>query len=80
MVSLKKTIVLVTVLLFVYNALFTYYIINNTSESSRGIFLLLLSLDYVIIFYFIIQISHEIKFTKKLASSGKAGAKARARR
>jgi hypothetical protein len=65
MLSLRKTIFLVTILLFVYNAFFTYIIINLTAGSSRFLFLSLLGLDYIIIFYFIIQIAHEIKFDKK---------------
>lgn len=64
MVSLRNVIALVTVLLFVYNALFTYIIINLTQGTSRFIFLILLALDYVIIFYFILQIAREIKFQK----------------
>ena len=65
MVSLRNTIALVTVLLFVYNALFTYIIINLTVGVSRLVFLILLALDYVIIFYFILQVAHEIKFDRR---------------
>lgn len=67
MENLKRTILLVTILLFVYNALFTYIIINLTtglSTVTRGIFLGLLALDYIIIFYFILQVANEIKFVK----------------
>ena len=64
MVSLKKMIGLVTVLLFVYNALFTYIIINLTAGFSRAVFLILLALDYMIIFYFILQVAHELRFSK----------------
>ncbi len=64
MVSLKNTIALVTVLLFIYNALFTYIIINLTQGLSRFVFLMLLALDYVIIFYFVLQVAHEMKFEK----------------
>lgn len=62
--ELKKAIGLVTILLFIYNALFTYIIVNLTSGTSRAVFLILLSMDYIIIFYFIIQVSHELRFTK----------------
>ncbi len=71
MVSLRNTIALVTVLLFIYNALFTYIVINLTSGTSRFVFLILLALDYVIIFYFILQIAHEIKFEKNAAKKRK---------
>lgn len=64
MTPLRNTIALVTVLLFIYNALFTYIIINLTSGQSRFVFLILLALDYIIIFYFILQVAHEIKFEK----------------
>lgn len=65
MVSLRKTIALVTLLLFIYNALFTYIIINLTQGSSRFVFLILLAIDYVIIFYFVLQVARELKFNKK---------------
>jgi hypothetical protein len=64
MASLKNTIALVTVLLFIYNIFFTYIVVNLTAGPSRDVFLILLSLDYVIIFYFILQVAHELKFTK----------------
>lgn len=65
MVSLRKTIALVTVLLFIYNALFTYIIINLTQGTSRFVFLILLALDYIIIFYFVLQVARELKFGKQ---------------
>lgn len=64
LVTLKSTILLVTVLLFIYNALFTYMVIKLTTGTIQGVFLILLALDYIIIFYFILQVSHEIKFEK----------------
>ncbi|MDE1768632.1 MAG: hypothetical protein KGH64_05020 [Candidatus Micrarchaeota archaeon] len=62
--ELKKTILLVTLLLFIYNALFTYIITQLTHGTGQLIFLVLLALDYIIIFYFILQIAHEMKFMK----------------
>ncbi len=76
MENLKRTILLVTILLFVYNALFTYIIINLTtglSNITRGIFLGLLALDYIIIFYFILQVANEIKFVKSTGKKKKKG-------
>ena len=64
MASLRTTIAFVTLLLFTYNAFFTYVIINITAGTNRDVFLVLLSLDYMIIFYFILQVAHELKFSK----------------
>lgn len=64
MVELKKIIGLVTFLLFIYNALFTYIVIKLTSGPSQFVFLMLLVVDYLIIFYFVLQVTHEMKFSK----------------
>lgn len=64
MVSLRKVIAFVTVLLIVYNALFAYVIINSTSGNTRTVFLGLLGLDFLVIFYFIQHIASEMTFEK----------------
>ena len=60
---MRKAIVLVTLLIFVYNALFAYVVIQFTSGPARYLFLVLLSFDYIIIFYFVRSVVAE---TRKL--------------
>lgn len=73
MLNLKQIIVLVTVLLFIYNAFFTYIIINFTIGVSRFVFLILISFDYIIIFYFILSIAAELRKEGKLKRGSRIG-------
>ncbi|MDE1860850.1 MAG: hypothetical protein KGH72_03985 [Candidatus Micrarchaeota archaeon] len=76
--NFRNMIIFVTILLFIYNAFFTYIIVNLTSGTGRFVFLLLISLDYVIIFYFVLSIATELKRNKLFSKiSAKVGRKAR---
>jgi hypothetical protein len=68
MVDFKKAIFIVTALLFVYNAFFTYIIVQLTAGAGRFVFLILVSLDYIIIFYLVISIANQLKRDKQFRS------------
>jgi hypothetical protein len=74
-VNLRRLILFVTFLLFIYNAFFTYIIIELTTGIQQFLFLIFISLDYVIIFYFILSIAAEIRKETKTANAGKTGKK-----
>ena len=73
MLNLRQIILLVTVLLFIYNAFFTFIIINLTQGVSRFVFLILISFDYVIIFYFILSVASELRKEGKLTKGSRVG-------
>lgn len=73
MVNFRKAILIVTILLFLYNAFFTYIIVQLTAGVGRLVFLILVSLDYIIIFYLVLSIANELKKDKQFSSSQKMG-------
>jgi hypothetical protein len=68
MMDLKKIITAFTILLFIYNVIFTWVIFQFTVGPERAIFLILVAVDYIIIFYFVLGMASEFKFRKKKTS------------
>ncbi len=57
---MKISIVWITLLMFIYNALFAYMIIQFTGGQIRLLLLAFVALDYIMIFYLVLGIAKEL--------------------
>jgi hypothetical protein len=59
--KLEKNLKLMTVLLFIYNSLLGFTIAILTKSSARIVLLLLIALDYFILFYYFTHVSDKLE-------------------
>jgi hypothetical protein len=65
---MKISIVWITLLMFIYNALFAYMIIQFTGGQIRLLLLAFVALDYMLIFYLVLGVARSILSAQKMSS------------